>query len=211
MGVGNIINVNKFVDSRFAQVACKDHNMNGQSSKIYESTSDIENLLVRKVDKNKDVTSKASLNLEGKYLKFVLNEQSFAIDILKIREIIRMVGITEVPDAHPSVLGMIDLRGKLIPIIDPKANFNMEKNEYTSKNVIIVLEAEVDGKLINIGIVVDSVSEVTSIAASEIEEPPSHVKTDKTNYMLAIAKMKNSLCILVNIDKLVDNNKFIIR
>ena len=210
MGVGNIINVNQFVDSRFAQVACKDHNMNAQSSKLYDSESAIQNLLLRKGDANKDVTSKASLNLEGKYLTFILNDQSFAIDILKIKEIIRMVEITEVPDAHPSVLGMIDLRGKLIPIIDPKANFNMPKNEYTSKNVIIVLEAELEGKLVHIGIVVDSVSEVTSIAASEIEEPPSHVKTDKTNYMLAIAKMKNSLCILVNIDKLVVNNKFIL-
>jgi purine-binding chemotaxis protein CheW len=211
MGVGNIINVNQFVDSRFAQVACKDHNMNAASSKLYESESDIQNLLLRKGDANKDIASKASLNLEGKYLAFILNEQSFAIDILKIKEIIRMVEITEVPDAHPSVLGMIDLRGKLIPIIDPKSNFNMEKNEYTSKNVIIVLEAELDGRLANIGIVVDSVSQVTSIAASEIEEPPSHVKTDKTNYMLAIAKMKNSLTILVNIDKLVVNNKLILR
>jgi len=66
-------------------------------------------------------------------------------------------------------------------------------------------------RLANIGIVVDSVSQVTSIAASEIEEPPSHVKTDKTNYMLAIAKLKNGLGILVNIDKLVSNNKFALK
>jgi chemotaxis signal transduction protein/DNA-binding response OmpR family regulator len=211
MGVGNLIDVNQFVDSRFAQVACKDHNQNTASSKLYESASEIDNLLIRKGISKNEISSKASLNLEGKYLTFVLNDSSFAIDILKIKEIIRMVGVTSVPNGHPSVLGMIDLRGSLVPIIDPKTNFNMEKGEYTDKNVIIVLEAEVEGRISNIGIVVDGVSEVTQIEASAISEQPSHVKTEKTNYMLAFAKVKNSLCILVNIDKLVQKNMFVLK
>lgn len=211
MNVGNIIDVKKFVDSRFAQVACKDHNFNTPSSKLYESASDIKNLLLRKGLSKEEISSKTSLNLEGKYLTFILNNQSFAIDIVKIKEIIRMVEITSVPDASPSVLGMIDLRGKLIPIIDPKMNFNMEKREYTKKNVIIVLDAELEGRMASLGIVVDTVSEVTNIIANEISEPPDHVKTDKTNYMLAIAKIKNSLCILVNINKLLTNNKFVLK
>jgi len=211
MSVGNIIDVKKFVDSRFAQVSCKDHSLNTPSSKLFESASDIKNLLLRKGLSKEEISSKTSLNLEGKYLTFILNNQSFAIDIGKVKEIIRMVEITAVPDASPSVLGMIDLRGKLISIIDPKMNFNMEQSEYTKKNVIIVLDAESEGRMVNLGIVVDAVSEVSNIDASEISEPPHHVKSDKTNYMLAIAKQKNSLCILVNIDKLVANNKFVLK
>ncbi|MBU0472674.1 MAG: chemotaxis protein CheW [Bacteroidetes bacterium] len=210
MNVGNIIDVKQFVDLRFAQVACKGQNYGSQSSKLFDSASEIENLLERKGLSKKEISSKSSLNLEGKYLTFILNKQTFGIDILKIKEIIRMVGVTAVPNASASVLGMIDLRGKLIPIIDPKMNFNMPKSEYTDKNIIIVLEAELDGRFVNLGIVVDAVSKVTNIAASEIVDPPSHVKTDKTNYMLAFAKMDDGLAILVNIDKLVVNNKFVL-
>lgn len=208
MGVGNIIDVNQFVDSRFAKMACKDHNAITSKSKLHESASEIDNLLVRKGVAKNQITSKESLNLEGKYLTFILSNQSFAIDILKIKEIIRMVEITAVPNGHPSVLGLIDLRGNLIPIIDPKTNFNMEKHDYNDKNVIIVLEANIEGKINQFGIVVDGVSEVTNIAASEISEQPSHVKSESTSYMLALAKVKNSLCILVNIDKLISNNIF---
>ncbi len=210
MSIGNLIDIKKFVDSRFAKAACKDHNFNAPSSNIFDSASDIKKLLLRKGLSKEEISSKASLNLEGKYLTFILNGQSFAIDIGKIKEIIRMVEITSVPDTMPSVLGMIDLRGKLIPIVDPKMNFNMEKSELTKKNVIIVLEAEIDGRMVNLGIIVDAVSEVTNIDANDISEPPLHVRTDKTNYMLAIAKLKNNLCILVNIEKLVAINKFVL-
>jgi chemotaxis signal transduction protein len=211
MGVGSLIDVKKFVDPRFANVSCKNHSISAPGSKLKNSDSDIKELLTRKKPSSDELAAKSSLNLEGKYLTFILAEQLFAIDILRIKEIIKMVEITSVPDVPSDILGMIDLRGSLIPIIDPKIIFNMEQTEYTRKSVIIVLEAEVNGKISHLGIVVDAVSEVTSINAAEIETPPSHVKNNKTNYMLAIAKMKSKLCILVNIEKLIENNRFVLK
>ena len=211
MGVGNIIDVKKFVDPRFANIACKSHSFNSPDSKLKNSDSEIKNLIEREKTSADELAAKSSLNLEGKYLTFILSDQLFAIDILRIKEIIKMVEITSVPDLPSNVIGMIDLRGSLIPIVDPKEIFNMERKEFTNKSVIIVLEAEFSGRISHMGIVVDKVSEVTNIFASEIELPPSHVRNSRTNYMQAIAKLKSELCILVNIERLIENNKSILK
>jgi len=207
MGIGSIIDVDKFVDLRFAKSACKDVDKKLRVSRLNDTLESAQGLLIREDVSSEEIASKALLNLEGKYLMFGLGNQFFGIDILKIREIIRMVKIRTIPDSPPSVLGVIDLRGNVVPVIDPKYIFNMTHKSDSEKQVIIVLEVDLEAGATQLGIVVDSVSQVTNINAGEIESAPSFVKSDRTNYFLAIAKLKDGLSILVDIEKLVKQNK----
>jgi len=207
MGVGNIIDIDSFVDLRFAKSACKDVNKKLRVSKLNNSLDAAQELLFRKDVSAEDLAAKAPLNLEGKYLMFELNNRSFGIDILKIREIIRMVTIRTIPESPSYVLGVIDLRGNIVPVIDPKHIFNIIRQTTSKKQVIIVLETETENGVFQLGIVVDSVSQVTNITASEIEDTPSFVKSNKTSYFLAIAKIEGQLRILVDISELLDQQK----
>nr|WP_246556392.1 chemotaxis protein CheW [Desulfonema magnum] len=152
------------------------------------------------------------LNKEGKYLTFNLGDQEFGIDILKIREIIGMIPIRTVPQLPRFIKGVINLRGKVIPVMDLRLRFGMKEFEYTERTCIVVLEHEIDGKSIQMGIAVDSVSEVLPIKASVIEDTPSFGVSLDTRHILAVAKIEGSVKILLDIDHVIfgkDNNMFV--
>ena len=109
---------------------------------------------------------------EGKYLTFSLGGEEFGMGILKVREIIGIMPVTSLPQAPPYVLGVINLRGKVIPVIDLRLKFGMPPQEPTSRTCIIVAELSATGGNTQIGIIVDSVSEVLNIQSDEIEAPP---------------------------------------
>ncbi len=144
---------------------------------------------------------------EGKYLTFVLAGEEYGIGILKVREIIGMMTITTVPQTPQYVKGVINLRGKVIPVMDLRLKFGMEPMEYTERTCIIVVEITGPMRKIPMGIVVDSVSEVLNIKASDIEETPNFGNRLETGYILGMAKTGGGVKILLDIDKVLNNEE----
>ena len=110
---------------------------------------------------------------EGKYLTFSLAEEEYGIGILKVKEIIGMMAITTMPQAPSYVKGVINLRGKVIPVVDLRLKFGLEEMEYTDRTCIIVVEIKTNTDNVLIGIVVDAVSEVLNVKAADIEDTPT--------------------------------------
>ncbi len=140
---------------------------------------------------------------EGKYLTFSLAGEEYGISILKVKEIIGMMPITTVPQTPSYVKGVINLRGKVIPVVDLRCKFGMESMEYTERTCIIVVEIAGSGKMIPMGIVVDSVSEVLNIKSGDIEETPSFGSRLDTDYILGMAKVGGGVKILLDIDRVM--------
>lgn len=141
----------------------------------------------------------AAISMEGKYLTFELADEEYGVEILKVKEIIGIMNITSVPQTPEYVKGVINLRGKVIPVIDLRRKFGMKTEEYTERTCIIV----VDLNNMVTGIVVDSVSEVLNIKGDEIEETPSFGVKLYTEYILGMAKVKGQVKILLDIDKVL--------
>ncbi len=139
----------------------------------------------------------------GKYLTFTLNEEEYGIGILKVKEIIGMMSITSVPRTPEFVKGVINLRGKVIPVMDLRLKFSMGEIPYTDRTCIIVVEIDSQDSTVLIGIVVDAVSEVLNIAEDEIEEAPAFGSRLDTDYILGMAKMEGGVKILLDIDKVL--------
>ncbi len=141
--------------------------------------------------------------LAGKYLTFSLAGEEYGIGILKVKEIIGLMPITPVPKAPHFVKGVINLRGKVIPIMDLRLKFGMEPLNYDERTCIIVVEVNTKEATLTMGLVVDSVSEVLNIKAEEIQETPSFGAHIDTEYILGMAKMDGKVKILLDIDKVL--------
>ncbi|HSO20488.1 MAG TPA: chemotaxis protein CheW, partial [Desulfosarcina sp.] len=131
----------------------------------------------------------AMFDKEGKYLTFSLAGEEYGIGILKIREIIGMMPITSVPQTPGFIKGVINLRGKVIPVMDLRVRFGMPATDYTERTCIIVVEISGPAGTIQIGIVVDAVSEVLNIKSEDMEPTPSFGTKLNTEYILGMAKM----------------------
>lgn len=155
-------------------------------------------------------TVEKELHKEGKYLTFGLGSEEYGLEILKVKEIIGIMNITAVPQTPKYVKGVINLRGKVIPVIDLRLKFGMDVIDYNERTCIIVVDiAAQTGKKTVMGIVVDSVSEVLNIKSEEIEETPTFgVKLD-TDYILGMAKVKGGVKILLEIDKVLTTDVMI--
>ena len=146
-------------------------------------------------------------NREGKYLTFSLGKEEYGLGILKVKEIIGMMPITTVPRTPAFVKGVINLRGKVIPVVDLRLKFEMEEIAYTERTCIIVVEIAASGGAIPMGIVVDSVSEVLNIQQGEIEDTPTFGSRLDTEYILGLAKTGGGVKILLNIDKVLSSDE----
>jgi purine-binding chemotaxis protein CheW len=143
-------------------------------------------------------------NREGKYLTFGLGSEEYGLEILKVKEIIGVMNITSVPQTPKYVKGVINLRGKVIPVIDLRLKFGMDAMEYNDRTCIIVVDiAGKVGKTTVMGIVVDSVSEVLNIKGEEIEDTPTFGVSLETDYILGMAKVKGGVKILLDINKVL--------
>jgi purine-binding chemotaxis protein CheW len=143
----------------------------------------------------------------GKYLTFCLGRESYGVEVLKIREIIRVVNITAVPQMPAYVKGVINLRGKIIPVVDLRLKFGMAKAETTERTCIIVVQATLhSGQSSQMGLVVDGVEEVTNIAATDIEETPDFGTKLDTDSILGMARIKGAVKTLLDIDKVVSSD-----
>lgn len=138
-----------------------------------------------------------------KHLTFQLAGEQYGVDILKVREIIGMMDITKVPRTAVYVRGVINLRGKVIPVIDLREKFGMESIEDTDQTCIIVVEIYYENNSLQMGIVVDTVSEVLDINAADIEDTPSFGTDVETDFIKGIAKAKDGVKILLDIEKVL--------
>ncbi len=151
-----------------------------------------------------DPAAKVTVNHEGKYLTFSLAEEEYGIGILNVKEIIGLMPITSIPKAPDYVKGVINLRGKVIPVVDLRRKFVMEEKGYTERTCIIVVEIAGPSGPVLVGLVVDSVSEVLNIKAAELEDTPNFGANLDTGYILGLAKANGGIKILLDIEEVVD-------
>lgn len=139
----------------------------------------------------------------GKYLTFRLAAEEYGLEILKVREIIGLMNITQVPRTPDYIRGVINLRGKVIPVLDLRNKFGMGITEDTEETCIIVVEVNLENESVMMGTVVDAVSEVLDIQESEIENAPAFGIDVDTKFILGIGKVKDEVKILLDIDEVL--------
>ena len=135
----------------------------------------------------------------GKYLTFALGDEEYGLEILKVREIIGLMEITRVPRMPAYMRGVINLRGKVIPVIDLRRKFNMEEAEDTLETCVIVVFL---GDLL-MGVIVDRVSEVLDLPEEDIEETPDFGVSIDTEFILGVGKSGETVIMLLDIDKIL--------
>jgi len=151
-----------------------------------------------------DKTEKSTRAVPGKYLTFVLGNESYGVEVLKIREIIRMQNITSVPQMPDYVKGVINLRGKVIPVVDLRLKFKLSKIETTERTCIVVVQVRLaSGTSPQMGLIVDAVEEVINIVSADIEDTPEFGTKLNTDYILGMAKVKGVVKTLLDIDRVV--------
>ncbi|MEI6669812.1 MAG: chemotaxis protein CheW [Acidobacteriota bacterium] len=136
----------------------------------------------------------------GKYLTFSLAAEEYGVPVLKVREIMKIMPITAVPQVPPHVKGVINLRGKVITVVDLRLKFGLEAQEPTDQTAIVVVEIGGDGRKLLTGIIVDFVSDVLNIVADEIEQTPAFGDRVVTDYLSGMAKVKGRVKILLDLD-----------
>ena len=196
MEIGRRIDLHGFVDTSFADIACKDIKAAGLAvAKSAEGKRGAQKLGLDQVE---------SLSTrEGKYLIFTLGEERYGLGILDVREIIGLMEIHELPQMPPFFRGVVNLREKVIPVMDMRSKFGMEEGQYNERTCIIIVE--VSGKTGSqlMGVVVDSVSEVTFIKEEEVEDAPSFGGKVDTECLQGMAKLEEGVTILLDIDRLM--------
>jgi purine-binding chemotaxis protein CheW len=141
----------------------------------------------------------------GKYLTFLLGREEFAIQVLKVREIMGIQDITSVPQTPSYIKGVINLRGKVVPVVDLRLKFCLPEIEYTQRTCIIVVQVASAGTTLHTGIIVDAVSEVLNLAVADIEDTPDFGDggSSAASYLLGMAKVKGKVKILLDIDRVL--------
>ena len=145
-----------------------------------------------------NTSSASNASLGGKYLTFRLSTEEYGVEILKVREIIGLMEITSVPQVPEFVRGVINLRGKVIPVVDLRLKFGMPPAEYTDQTCTIVVDV---GTLI--GVIVDTVQEVLDINAHQIDPPPPLGGGVDIGFILGMGKVHDEVKILLDIDKVL--------
>ncbi len=141
--------------------------------------------------------------LAGKYLTFKLDVEEFGLEILKVQEIIKMMDITRVPRTPSFVRGVINLRGKVIPVVDLRLKFDMDSKEGTEKTCIIVVTVKHTSGSVIMGIIVDEVSEVLDVAGESIEPAPQFGGAVDTTFILGMGKVGDRVVTLMDVNKVL--------
>ncbi len=140
---------------------------------------------------------------ENKYLTFDLATEGYAMPILKVKEIIGMMKITEVPRQPNFVKGVINLRGKIIPVIDLRLKFDLDERDYDERTSIIVIELETENATRISGLVVDAVNEVLDIEKSDIEPPPQYGTDINQAFLTGMGKVKDKVIMILDVNKIL--------
>jgi purine-binding chemotaxis protein CheW len=164
---------------------------------------------VTKREKQNISENSTAFQRAGKYLTFHLGAEEYGLEILKVREIIGLMGITKVPKTPEHIRGVINLRGKVIPVLELRTKFGMERIADNEETCIIVVDAMRQDELnieanMLMGVLVDSVSEVLDIQEKEIQDAPSFGGDVDVNFILGIGKVKGGVKILLDIDRVIN-------
>lgn len=146
---------------------------------------------------------------EEKYLMFFLNEENYGIPILKVNEIIGLIEITQIPRTPNFMKGIINLRGKIIPILDLRLKFNMSEREYDEQTCIIIVEIIIQDNKRFIGILVDKVAEVVKIYQADIELPPQYGQEHENDFLTGVGKVKEKVVMLLDIEAIINYQEIV--
>jgi purine-binding chemotaxis protein CheW len=150
-----------------------------------------------------DNTSKSLKNAAGEYLTFVLGAEEYGLEILKVQEIRGYDAVTQIANTPDFIKGVVNLRGKIVPIVDLRIKFNLGKVEYDEFTVVIILN--LGGRVV--GIVVDGVSDVMALKEEQIRDVPSLVTSIDTKYIVGLATVEEKMFILVDIEQLMSSQE----
>lgn len=149
-------------------------------------------------------------NNGGKYLTFVLAKEEYGIPILKVREIIKLLEITSIPRTPGYIKGVINLRGKIIPIMDLRLKFGLEEKEYNERTCIVVVEITLNETRKLMGLIVDTVSEVANLTTDQIEPPPEYGYQNNQGFLIGVGKVKERVILLLDIERILSREESIL-
>jgi len=152
-------------------------------------------------------TAGTALAKAGKYLTFKLAVEEYGLEILKVQEIMKMVEVTKIPRTPDYVRGVINLRGKVIPVVDLRLKFGMEALDTTVKTCVIVVQVKRNDSTVTMGIIVDEVSEVLDVTSEQIEPSPEFGSTVNTDFILGMGKVGKRVITLLDVDKVLSSGE----
>jgi len=144
-----------------------------------------------------------------RYLNFLLDGESYGIEIRKVKELMGMAAITPVPQTPPFIRGFINLRGQIIPIVDLRLKFSMEFREYTKRTSIIVVEVPFAGEVLLMGLVVDSIRDVASVPDERVTRVPYINAKIRSEYIIGVANLEGGTMILLDVVKILNQDEFV--
>ena len=153
-----------------------------------------------------DAEDSASSDQTIQFLTFVLDGEEYAIDILRVQEIKSWTPVTRIPKSPDYLLGVINLRGSIVPVINLRGRFGLSEAEFTSKTAVIIVRASLNGAERVMGLVVDRVSEVYHFNESQIQPSSSLAGSVNSEFFSGLAKAESHLVILLNLDRIVDED-----
>ena len=139
-------------------------------------------------------------------LTFVLGSETYGVDILRVQEIRGWSAVTKIPNSAPHVLGVLNLRGSIVPIVDLRMRFSLERAEYNAVTVIIVLSVQSSAGRRDFGVVVDGVSDVVDVNKAEVRPAPELGSASATEYILGLVPVAERMVVLLDIDCLIGND-----
>lgn len=148
------------------------------------------------------------VDVAGQYLTFSLADEFYGVEILTVQEINGLLPITPVPRTPEYIKGVINLRGKISPVIDLRLKLGVEAREYTKKTCIIVVNLVRDGQPLAVGVIVDSVQEVCDFALEQLEPTPNFGGGDEAQFIRAMGKLENQVVMLLDISKALQDTDF---
>ena len=151
--------------------------------------------------------AKTNLPTNGQYLTFFVAEEEYAIGILRIKEIIEFSGATPVPGTPPSVVGVINLRGRVVPVLDLARKFGAPASVVTSRSCAVIVEMELEHEKLVIGLLADAVHEVVEIAADMIEPPPSFGTRVRIDFLRGVGRHGDHFVLVLDVDRLLSESE----
>jgi purine-binding chemotaxis protein CheW len=145
----------------------------------------------------------------GQYLTFQLGEEIFAFDVLRINEVLEITQITRIPGANESMIGVINLRGSVVPVVDLRKKLNMSEKGRTVDTAIIIIDTEYGEGKVTLGVLVDAAKKVIMLDSSQLEPPPKVGMNLNIDYITAIGKQDNNFIILLNSDKIFSEEELV--
>ena len=152
----------------------------------------------------------AGMSVSSQYLTFMLDQEVFALDVCQVREVLDLACITKVPQAPEFMRGVINVRGSVVPVVDLRVKFGLEKSESNLETRIIVMELSLDQEIIVLGALADSVHEVLDIRPEEIEEPPKIGGRWKSEFIMGIGKQKDNFIIILDINRVFSTDELVL-